>query len=295
MPGMREIKLRIKSITETQQITKAMKLISAAKLKKAKQQLEQSRPYFLEVEKTMAEILSHSDGVEQGNIYFDERKDKQGRKSGIIVLTGDKSMAGGYNHNIIKLAEQKVQKVQNPVLFVAGYIGRNYFSKKNYHMHEEFDYPVQNPTVRRAREITDLILKQYKAGELDEVYLVFTGMVSAIKLVPQAIRLLPLNLEVLKADIGWNDNSVRVDRAMNYEPSAETVFEVLISKYIKGVIYGAFVEAFTSEQSARMTAMDSATTNADEMLQKLTLSYNRARQAAITQEITEIVGGASAL
>ncbi|MBP1737451.1 MAG: synthase, gamma subunit [Oscillospiraceae bacterium] len=295
MSGMREIKLRIKSITETQQITKAMKLISAAKLKKAKQQLEQTRPYFLEVERTMAEILSHSAGVEQGNVYFDNRKDKANRKTGIIVLTGDKSMAGGYNHNILKLADQKISMVEHPVLFIAGYIGRNYYGKKKHEMYKDFDYPVQNPTVRRAAEITNIILDEYKKGELDEVYLVFTGMVSAIKLVPQAIRLLPLSLEVLEADIGFNEGKPAVDRSMNYEPSPEAVFEVLICKYLKGVIYGAFVEAFTSEQSARMTAMDNATTNADEMLQKLTLSYNRARQAAITQEITEIVGGAAAL
>jgi F-type H+-transporting ATPase subunit gamma len=294
MSGIREIKLRIKSITETQQITKAMKLISAAKLKKAKQQLEQTRPYFTKVEKTMAEILAHSNGVDQGNIYFDERKGKADRKTGLIVLTGDKGMAGGYNHNIIKLAEEKVKKSANPVLFVAGLVGRNHFRKKN-DVFEEFDYPVQNPTVRRAQEITDIILEQYKSGELDEIYLVYTGMVSAIKLVPQVIRLLPLNLEVLKADIGLDDSSLVIDRSMNYEPSPAAVFDVLITKYIKGIIYGAFVEAFTSEQSARMTAMDNATTNAQEMLQGLTLSYNRARQAAITQEISEIVGGAAAL
>lgn len=296
MAGMREIKLRIKSINETQQITKAMKLISASKLKKAKQQLEQTRPYFNKVETTIAEILAHSDGLGDSNFYFEVGRKhiiKDKKTTGIIILTGDKGMAGGYNHNIIKLAENMANDAENPLLFVAGNTGRQYFYSRNYNVYEDFDFPVQNPTVRRAKEITKIILKMFKDGDLDEVYIVYTGMASSIKLVPQAIRLLPLNLEVLKAELDLAD--LVVDRSINYEPSLGAVFDVLIPKYLKGVVYGAFVEAFTSEQSARMTAMDNATANADEMLIKLNLIYNRARQAAITQEISEIVGGASAL
>ncbi|MDP4118417.1 MAG: ATP synthase F1 subunit gamma [Bacillota bacterium] len=294
MACMRELKLRIKSISETQKITKAMKLISAAKLKKARQQLDQTRTYFTKVETIMANILANSIGINQSSIYFKETGDSN-KKTGIIVLTGDKGMAGSYNHNIIKLSEDMINDAENPVLFIAGAIGKNYFSRKNYNLYEDFDYPVQNPVVKRAKNITDLILEKFKNGELDEVYLAYTEMVSSIKLVPQAIRLLPLNLGVLKSDIRLSDSEVLPDGNLNYEPSPEKVFEVLIAKYIKGVIYGAFVEAFTSEQSARMTAMDSATNNAQEMLEKLELRYNRARQAAITQEISEIVGGASAL
>jgi F-type H+-transporting ATPase subunit gamma len=297
---MREIKTRIKSINETRQIVKAMKLISAAKLKKARQQLEETRPYFNKVELTIAEILAHSEGIEESNIYFEGAKralkehDKDTKNTvGLIILTGDKGMAGGYNHNIIKLAEGMAKDAGDPLLFVAGNIGRNHYSRSHYRIYEEFDYPVQNPTVRRAKDITKIILDLYVAGELDEVYIVFTSMASTIKQVPQAIRLLPLNLEVLKAELGL-DNLV-VNSSMNYEPSVKDVFDVLIPKYLKGVVYGAFVEAFTSEQSARMTAMDNAMTNADEMLRKLSIHYNRARQAAITQEISEIVGGAAAL
>jgi len=295
MAGMREIKLRIKSITETQQITNAMKLISAVKLKKAKQQLDQTRPYFTKVENTISEILAHSEGVEIANKYFREVKNREKRTTGFIILTGDKGMAGGYNHNIIKLSEDMIKDSEYPVLFVAGYMGKSYFQKKNYALYEDFDCPVQNPTVRRAKDLTKIILEKFLSHELDEVYLAYTGMASSIKLVPQAIRLLPLNLDVLKGDLGLTDEMLQINRSMNYEPSPEAVFDIMMPKYIKGVIYGAFVEAFTSEQSARMTAMDNATTNADEMLQKLKLSYNRARQAAITQEISEIVGGAAAL
>ncbi|MDP4153596.1 MAG: ATP synthase F1 subunit gamma [Bacillota bacterium] len=295
MAGMREIKSRIKSIKETQQITKAMKLISASKLKRAKQQLEQTKPYFNKVETTIAEILAHSEGLGRSNVYFEEGRNKEKKKTGIIILTGDKGMAGGYNHNIIKLAEDMAKDAEDPLLFVAGYMGKNYFSRTNFNLYEDFDYPVQNPTVKRAKEISKIVLKKFLDGDLDEVYLAYTGMYTSIRLIPQAIRLLPLSLGILKAELGIDDKNLVIDRSINYEPSLEAVFDVLIPKYIKGVIYSALVEAFTCEQSARMTAMDNATTNADEMLSKLNLSYNRARQAAITQEISEIVGGASAL
>jgi F-type H+-transporting ATPase subunit gamma len=294
MASMREIKLRIKSIREERQITKAMKLIAAAKLKKARQQLEQTTPYFKKVKTTIADILMHSSSIE--NTFFDRRNDKTEKKTGIIVLTGDKGLAGGYNHNVIKLAESLINDAKNPLLFIAGHVGRNYFTRKNANIYEDFDYPVQNPSVYRAREISDIVLNLFRHDELDEVYLVYTDMVSAIKLVPTVVKLLPLSLDDLKEDIGFDENKpIKLDDMINYEPSPKAVFDVLIPKYVKGIVYGAFVEAFTSEQSARMTAMDNATANADDMLQALNLYYNRARQAAITQEISEIVGGAAAL
>lgn len=318
MASIREIKLRIKSIKEERQITKAMKLIAAAKLKRARQQLDLTTPYFTKVKATIADILIHSssiedtlpDGIESTivdnigktfadnieNAFFDDRADKKDKKTGIIILTGDKGLAGGYNHNVIKLADELIKEVENPLLFVAGHVGRNYFLRKHYNVYADFDYPVQNPTVFRSREIAEFILDLFRRSELDEVYMVYTDMVSAMKLVPRKLKLLPLNLAALREDIGYDENTqIKTDDIINYEPSPEAVFDVLISKYVKGIVYGAFVEAFTSEQSARMTAMDNATANADDMLQALNLYYNRARQAAITQEISEIVGGASAL
>jgi F-type H+-transporting ATPase subunit gamma len=291
MASMREIKSRIKSIKETRQITKAMKLISAAKLKKAKQQLEQTMPYFNKVKSTIADILMHSGGIE--NEFFNLRNEKHGRKKGYIVITGDKGLAGGYNHNIIKLAESLIKENPDSRLFVAGHMGRGYFFRKGYNVDEEFDYSVQNPTVYRAREIADRVLDLFEKGELDEVFLVYTNMISSIKLEPTYLKLLPLSIDALKEDVKGAE--IRIDQRMSYEPSPKDVFDVLISKYVKGIVYGALVEAFTSEQSARMSAMDNATSNADEMLQRLNLYYNRARQAAITQEISESVGGAAAL
>ncbi|MCX7748866.1 MAG: ATP synthase F1 subunit gamma [Clostridia bacterium] len=291
MASMSEIKLRMKSIKETRQITKAMKLISAAKLKKARQQLDQTKPFFDKVKATIADIIVHSGNVD--NIFFDVRNQKEGKKFGYIILTGDKGLAGGYNNNIIKLAESHLEKRPDSTLFVAGHMGRNYFIRKKYNVYQEFDYAVQNPTIYRAREMAEIVLDLFSKGELDEVYLIYTNMISSIKLEPKVMKLLPLEAEALREDL--KDIEVKIDESLSYEPSPKAVFDVLIPKYLKGIFYGALVEAFTSEQSARMSAMDNATSNADEMLQKLNLYYNRARQAAITQEISEIVGGAAAL
>lgn len=288
MANVREIKLRIKSVTQTRQITKAMKLISAAKRKKARQQLEQTLPYFNTVKSTITDILSRSGDL--GNKYFDRRVDKQDRTAGVFALTGDKSLTGGYNHNIIKHAEQLCQSNKKSCLFVAGQIGRTYFQKQAASVDESFDYQVSDPTVERACEIADIMLDRFLSGELDEIYLSYTQMINTFRLEPQTIKLLPLSLD----DLGKNSGAETCN-AICYEPSSDEVFDVLVPKYLKGVLYGALVEAFTSEQSARMTAMDSATTNADKIISTLNLQYNRARQAAITQEITEIVGGASAL
>lgn len=294
MANMREIKNRIKSIKETRQITKAMKLISAAKLKKARQQLEQTRPYFEKVKVTIADILMHSGYID--NIFFDIRNEKEGKKKGYIVFAGDKGLAGGYNNNILKLAESHIKQNPGSLVMVAGHMGRGFLQRKKYNVDEEFDYPVQNPSVYRAREIADIVLEMFSKGELDEVYMVYTKMISSIRLEPQIMQLLPLEIGALKTDLGIEEELVeKVDEALSYEPSPKAVYDVLIPKYVKGIVYGALVEAFASEQSARMTAMDNATANADDMLQRLNLYYNRARQAAITQEISEIVGGAAAL
>ncbi len=290
MAGMREIKLRIKGINKTRQITKAMKLISASKLKKARRQLDQMLPYFSGVESTLVDIMSHSGSI--NSPFFADKWDKQGKTTGLIFITGDKGLAGSYNYNIIKLAEDMIRDAENPVLFVAGDMGRSYFLKKEHNVCRSFDFSVADPDIMTARKMADTILEMYTQGRIDEVYMAYTEMLSPIKQIPQAIRLLPLNLNVLRAELGLDQNNpAQADERINFEPSPSVVFDVIIPKYIKGVIYGALVESFTSELSARMTAMDNATANADEMLHALSLRYNKARQAAITQEILEIVGG----
>ncbi|HEX9062414.1 MAG TPA: ATP synthase F1 subunit gamma [Clostridia bacterium] len=294
MANMREIKTRIRSITDTRQITRAMKLISAAKLKKARQQLEQTAPFFDKVKSTMADILAHSGNID--NMFFDVRNLKEGHKKAFLVISGDGGLSGGYNSNINKLAEKEILKSPDSMVFVAGHMGRSYFIRKGLNVNQDFDFSVQNPTVYRAREIAEILIELFTKGDLDEVYVVYTQRVSTIKLVPRIMKLLPLELPALKKELKVPESVPdNIDEALSYEPSPGAVFNVLVPKYVKGIVYGALVEAFTSEQSAKMTAMDSATSNADEMLQKLNLFYNRARQASITQEISEIVGGAAAL
>ena len=292
---MREIKSRIKSIKETKQITKAMKLISAAKLKKARNQLDKTLPFFKTIENTMADILLHSGSID--SLYFEDRKPhKPTHRKGYVIMSGDKGLAGGYNANIFKLAMSHIGDRKDSLLYIGGHMGKSYFSKHGFNVSEDFDYPVQNPTVSRASEMVEIILDDFLKGNIDELYIIFTYMVSSIKLEPRVMKLLPLDIDELKKVLGIEpDQPVKVDSKLSYEPSPEVVFDVLVPKYIKGILYCALVEAFTSEQSARMTAMDSATTNAEEMLSKLKLYYNRARQAAITQEISEIVGGAAVL
>jgi F-type H+-transporting ATPase subunit gamma len=294
MANMHEIKNRMKSIKETRQITRAMKLVSAAKLKKARKQLEQTLPYFDKVKQTIADIIVHSTNIESP--FFDFRHEKRSRKKGLIVFCADKGLAGGYNNNIVRLAEDKLKSFPDTVLFVAGYMGRRYFEQNGYNVHQDFDYPVHDPTVRRAYYMSDLIIKLFKEEELDEVHLAYTFMHSSINLEPRCTKLLPLDPDELLSELGMHKDTGReTDYSIIYEPSPESVLDVLVQKYVKGLLYGALVEAFTSEQSARMTAMDNATSNADEMLYELNLLYNRARQAGITQEISEIVGGAAVL
>jgi len=300
MPNAREVKRRIKGISETKKITRAMKLISAAKLKRARQQLDQTLPYFDKVKSVIADIFMHSQDMD--NIFFHPSNPDTGvhaPKRGFLVLTGDRGLAGGYNMNLIKLAEKTIANDKSAMLFIAGQLGRTYFLKKGYNVRGEFEYPVQNPSVFRAREMAEEILELFRKKELDEVTIVYTLMISTLKLEPRTLKILPIDPAILKNEVmaagaGSSAND-KWDATMVYEPSPQAVFDILIPKYLKGIIYGTLVEAFTSEQSARMTSMDNATANAEDMLQRLNLLYNRTRQAVITREISEIVGGAAAI
>jgi F-type H+-transporting ATPase subunit gamma len=295
LSSIRDIKRRIKSIQDTRQITNAMKLISSAKLKKARLQLEATLPYFNEVWETIGDILVHM-GYED-NPFFDIKHEKQGKKKALLILSGDKGLAGSYNQNILKHAEERLKENPQTTLYVAGNVGRNYFLKKNYRVKTDFDYPVQNPTVPRAKEIAEIILKAFKSGEIDEISLLYTQLITSLKMDTRLIKLLPLDPETFNKNFKFCNESYKFGsiEELIFEPSREVVLDVLVRKYLKGMIYGALVEAFTCEQSARIAAMDNATTNADELLEKLKLEYNSARQAAITQELSEIVAGAGAL
>lgn len=300
MPNIREIRERIESIKQILKITNAMYLISSSKLKKARKALDSTEPYFYKLQETIGSVLEHTPHMRQ--MYFDRRSDipDDKRKKGYIVITGDKGMCGSYNHNILKYTEQTIEKAGDPdncYLFVMGQVGRMYFQRrlksgKHAYVDGEFLYTTQNPTLYRAGEIADIVLKKFKEKELDEVWLIYTDMVTSAKQEIRTVQLLPFARRHLgKA----SDGTVKKLPKASFVPSPEKVMDYLIPNYAKGIIYGAMVEAFCCEQHSRMTAMDAATTSARDMIRDLSLMYNRARQAAITQEITEVCGGANSL
>lgn len=284
MPGLNETKASILSIQNTQKITRAMYLVSASKSKRARRMYEQTLPYFRQIAVTLSEILVETVpfstpflsgfpySAQKGNLY--------------LVLAGDKGLAGGYNHNLIELLENTVDKNAD-TLWVAGFTGRSRIASKGYKVASEFDYPVMNPSLFRAREVMEQLVEAYLTAAYRQVHIVFTEMINPLNLKPTIAQLLPLKPE----DLTHRSPDADLYKKAEYEPGRTVVFDHLVPHYIKGIIYGAFVEAYTSEQNARMYAMDNATKSAGDMIGQLSLRYNRARQAQITQEITEIVGG----
>ena len=293
MAGITEIRGRMRSIQQTLKITNAMYLISSAKVKKARKQLQEVEPYFDRLAKTILDIFRHSPQLQHRYIEG-HHKPKEERKTGFVVITGDKGLAGAYNHNVLKLAESYLARKQDSTLFLIGQMGRHYFEKKNIPIDAEFMYTAQDPTLDRAQDICDTLVDLYERGALDEIYLVFTHSYSAMRMEPEIIKLLPLDSAMLSARRGLSEADQYRD-VVRYEPSPEAVLDVLVPGVIRGYIFAALVESFCSEQSSRMSAMDSASESARDMLKTLSLEFNRARQGAITQEITEIAGGAEAL
>ena len=287
MPGMKEIRNRIKSVEQTRKITNAMYLISSANLRKAKGQLELVEPYFRKIFQTITHMLHHSPQLEHD--FFDLRSylPPQERKVGYIVVTGDKGLAGAYSHNVLKLAEQKRREQEQVRLFMVGVVGRMYCQNRNIPYEEEFSYVAQKPTIRRAGEMGYEMIDRFLDRELDEVRIIYTEMVSALRLEIREQKLLPLN----KEDFPWEGESEEYRQEVRYLPTEQAVLDRIVPEYIQGMIFGALVESYCSEQSARMTAMESASDNAKDMLKELSLHFHQARQAAITQEITEVAGG----
>ena len=291
MANTKEIQSRMKSIQDTMKITNAMYMISSSKLKKSKKSLEDTEPYFYTLQSTMSRILRHIPDIK--SIYFDQRENKSQseRHTGYIVVTADKGMAGAYNHNVLKVAEEHLQQSDNPVLFVLGELGRQYFEHKKFPIEEQFHYTVQNPTLNRARNIAETVLEWYSQEKLDEVYIIYTRMVNAVQAEAEVLQLLPLK----KTDFSSQSIPIGVKmEELALLPTPEAVMNRIVPDYIVGFIYGALVESYSSEQNSRMMAMQAATDSAKDMLKELDILYNRARQAAITQEITEVIAGAKA-
>lgn len=290
MANAREIQGRMKSINDTMKITNAMYMVSSSKLQRARKDLKNTTPYFEMVQDSLAKILDVA--PEAGLAYFDERPNKQGndRVIAYLVVTADKGLAGAYNHNVIKLAEQSaLGDGSNDMLFVIGQIGRHYFEKKNIPVDDSFKYTAQNPTVNRARHICEKLLSLYLDKKIDEVHIIYTKMINSMTVETECSKLLPLKRE----NINKQKNSLvdKYDDAV-FMPDVKSAFEHIVPAYVSGFIYGALVESYCSEHNARMMAMQNASDSASDMIKNLSVQYNRARQAAITQEISEVCGGA---
>ena len=285
MAGIKEIRTRIDSVQQTLKITNAMYLISSSKMRKARQQLNNVQPYFLKISSTIADILHHSPEIE--HIYFDKRPEVKRRKAGYIVITGDKGLAGAYNQNAIRQAQQLLTAQGNAALYVVGEYGRRWFSQRGIAIEESFHYTAQNPTLDRARHIAELLLERFDAGEISAVWVIYTDMKNGLEAVVRQERILPMHREHFHAAAA----AAAGDKAYEFVPSAGAVLDNAARSCLTGYIYSSLVDSFCSEQSARMTAMNAADQNAEELLKDLSVQYNRARQAAITQEITEVSAG----
>lgn len=288
MANTREIRSRIKGIQDIMKITNAMYLISSSKLKKARKNLQATLPYFEVLQATIYDILLRAPHV--SSVYFHRREKimQEDRKKGYLVITADKGLAGAYNHNVIKRAEEEMKSGSNNFLFVIGQVGRQYFIRKGVEVDCEFLYTAQNPTLYRAENISAALIDLFVKEQLDDVFVVYTKMITPMRAEVQFIKLLPLERKKFERRAAGFSHAL-------FNPSPEIVMEHLVPNYLRGLIYGVLVEAFSSEQNARMTAMEAATKSAKDMLKRLELQYNRARQASITQEITEIVSGAKSL
>ncbi len=286
LQGTREIKRRIKSVQNTKQITKAMKMVAAAKLRRAQERAEASRPYSDKMKEVITSIASRAEDVEHPLLEV-----RNVKKTGYLVIGSDRGLAGGYNANLLRKAVQTIkerhQSSDEYVVFSIGRKARDFFKKREYPLIGEIIGISDSPTFADIKEIAKTAVNMYAEGIFDELYLVYNEFISAIQQTPIEKKLLPL--------VATEEETQDVRTQIDFEPSAEEVLNVLLPRYAETLIYNALLEAKASEHSARMTAMGSATDNAEEMIGVLTLTYNRARQASITQEISEIVAGANAL
>lgn len=292
MATTKEIKNHIKSVKDTQKITNAMYLIASTKLRKAKSSLDLTRPYFTELKTEIERIFQTAEDVENQYFYPTRGEHNLTGACGFLVITADKGLAGSYNQNVIKEAVRLMEKRDNYKLFVVGEYGRHYFTSHNMPIERSFLYTAQNPTIGRARHISDILVELFNCGKLAEIYIVYTDMQGAISSKVCSTRLLPFHRTQF---MGEDNGKKEIHHSFQFTPSIEKVLGNIVPSYITGYIYSALIDSFCSEQNARMNAMDSANRNAQELLEELSVQYNHIRQAAITQEITEISSGAKSM
>lgn len=291
MPEVKKIKSRIASVQEMQKITNAMYLIASTKVQRAKRELDRTKPYFEAIRVEIKRIFRTLADVESPYFYPPSGEHDLPGAYGFLVITADKGLAGAYNQNVLKLAEELMRQHPDPRLFVVGEYGRQYFRRRNIPIEKSFLYTAQNPTLYRATEISDQLLELYQKEKLSKIYVVYTDFENSMSEPVRVMRLLPFH----RADFETTTEEKAVLEPFDFDPSVAQVLNNIVPTYVTGFIYSALVDSFCSEQSARMTAMDSANRNAKELLSQLRMTYNHLRQAMITQEITEISSGARAL
>ena len=284
MASMRDIKRRRDSIQSTGQITKAMKLVSTVKLQKAKGKAESTKPYSDLMYETICNMLARS-----GNINHKYLVPGESSKKAVITITANRGLAGGYNTNLTKLITESGIPKEDIDIVAIGTKGRDYLARRGYNISEDDSDIINEPLYTDARSICDKLLERFAAGEIGEIYLAYTSFKNTVVHEPKLIKLLPVSVDTDGLSSGEDTTP------MNYEPAEDEALNLIIPKYVCSLIYGALIEAVASENGARMQAMDNATSNADEMISDLSLKYNRARQASITQELTEIIAGANAI
>lgn len=286
MASMRDIKRRRGSIQSTQQITKAMKLVSTVKLQRAKQRAEQSKAYFNCMYQTVTSLLGRTKGLE--HIYLNGSGSD---KKGVILVTSNRGLAGGYNSNVVKLITQNKEWNMGDVrVYAVGKKGRDALNRRGYEIAADYSDMIEEPLYVDAMTLGKKVLEDFAHGEIGEIYLAYTGFKNTVVHEPTLLKLLPVEAD---PEAAKKENESKA--LMNFEQDEEEALDLLIPKYINSLIYGGFIEAVASENGARMQAMDSATSNAEEMIEHLSLQYNRARQGSITQELTEIIAGANAI
>ncbi len=287
MASMRDIKRRKGSIQSTQQITKAMKLVSTVKLQRAKANAESSQDYFRCMYSTVQSILART-----GNLEHKFLKAGAEGKKAVIVVTSNRGLAGGYNSNVIKLITRGELADEDLCIYAIGKKGKEAL-QKHYEIKADYSDMIEEPVYVDAMTVSREVLEAFAKGEISEIYLAYTAFKNTVVHIPTLLKLLPVEINAKQEE---TDSESAEDKVlMNFEPEDEEALDLIIPKYITSLIYGGMIEAAASENGARMQAMDSATGNAEEMIEDLTLLYNRARQGSITQELTEIIAGANAI
>ena len=290
MASIKEIKTHIESVRDTRKITNAMYLIASTKLRRAKAELDATRPYFNALRGEIKRIFRTAGKVESRYFYPEDGEEPPHGTFACLVITADKGLAGAYNQNVIKEAEKLLAQHPDTKLYVVGEYGRRYFDQHKIPIEHSFLYTAQNPTLDRAREISALLLDGFLTGTLKEIFVVYTDMESSLLSEAKSTRLLPFH----RMQFAPPAKEKAVQEPFEFYPSVGAVLNSMIPSYVSGFLYSALLDSFCSEQNARMTAMDAANQNAEELLGALRLQYNRVQQAAITQEITEISAGAAA-